>query len=85
MIAEITSFTSTEKYGLTINEHTGEVEECKCKSFHFSGRRYTCKHSQEFDKELQRAATFILLQRMVQGMHETALCNWQMSLDPRFQ
>jgi hypothetical protein len=79
MIAEITSFTSAEKYGLTINEQTGEVDECKCKSFHFSGRKHTCKHSQEFDKELQRAATFLLLQRQVSDIEQTARINRELA------
>lgn len=84
MVTTIKSFTSEEKYGLTVNETTGEATDCRCKSFHFSGLKHTCKHCQEFDKEVQRAAMFLLLKQQIEGMAETSRCYREMATDSRF-
>ena len=69
--AQVKSFTSEATYKLHINEHEGHAVACECKSFQF-GKGRACKHMVAFDEQLQRAATFILLQRMVQEKQETA-------------
>ena len=70
MNAQIQSFTSTATYGLVIDETTGQATDCGCKDRLYRHRE--CKHMKAFDAEVQRAATFILLQRMIQEKRETA-------------
>ena len=67
----IGSFTSEKTYELTINHETGEAENCFCPAKHFNPS-VPCKHMIAYNQEVQRAATFILLQRMVQEKQETA-------------
>lgn len=73
MVAQVASFTSETKYNLIINEHTGEVTGCQCKSFQY-GKGRPCKHMVAFDEQLQKAARFILAQNRVREIEETARC-----------
>lgn len=83
MVTAIQSFTSSEQYNLNIHEHSGEATSCSCKSFQF-GKGRACKHMVAFETQLNRAATFILLQNKVREMQETSRCYREMAIDSRF-
>ncbi len=86
MVLQMTSFTNTEiEYDLTINER-GQATGCQCNDHYY--RKHDCKHMKSFDAsfeaEVERAARFLALKSMVQGMEETARCYREMQYDPRF-
>ncbi len=89
MNAQIQSFTSNATYGLVVDETTGQATDCGCKDRIYRKQyKPSCKHmdgfNAAFEAEVERAATFLALKSMVQGMHETARANREMQYDPRF-
>lgn len=82
MVVALKSFTNTETYSLVINERSGDAAHCTCKSFQF-GRKATCKHCDAFNAEVQRAASFILLQNKIREMEYTWKANREMAFDIR--
>jgi hypothetical protein len=86
MVLQIASFTTSIQYDLTINER-GQATGCKCNDHYY--RKHDCKHMKSFnvafEAEVERAARFLALKSMVQGMEETARCYREMQYDPRFQ
>lgn len=70
MNAQIQSFTSNQKYDLTICSETGTAVDCRCPDQQRRGHRADhiagCKHMRQFNAEIQKAATFILLKRQIE-------------------
>jgi len=71
MTRTIKSFTSNKTYSLTIDSESGRAIDCSCPDMRGRGHRIEhiskggCKHMQEYEVQLQRAAAFILIERMV--------------------
>ncbi len=85
MVAQINSFSTEDiTYSLTINERTGVAVHCTCKGCQYT-KEHNCRHMKAFNTEIDRAATFVLLQRQIQEMHDEARRNREMAFDPRFQ
>jgi hypothetical protein len=79
MTKTLTSFTNiATTYSLTINEKEGIAIDCSCKAKQFNPVA-PCKHQKEFNKAVQQAAMFILLQRQIKEMHETARSNRELA------
>ena len=78
MVTAVQSFSNTEKkYDLTIDERQGVATDCGCPDRQY--RHHECKHMRQFNAEVQRAATFILLQRQVSDIEQTARINREMA------
>lgn len=82
--AQVKSFSNENTYSLTINERTGVAVHCTCKGCQYS-KKHNCRHMKAFNEEVQRAATFILLQRRVKEIEYQAWANREMAFDSRFQ
>ncbi len=60
MTKVISSQTSNKKYFLTIEN--GKAVECNCKGHHYTGH---CKHVNQFNQEVTRAAAFLALKARI--------------------
>ena len=70
MVTTLKSFSSETQYKLSICESSGTAVLCDCPDMRHRGHRLDhiagCKHMREFNAEIQRAATFILLKRTIE-------------------
>jgi len=78
MVAQVQSFSHVSTtYSLTIDEEQGIATNCQCPDHQYRDRE--CKHMRRFNAAVQQAAMFILLQRQVREMHETARSNRELA------
>lgn len=86
MTKTIASQSSTKRYFLTISETIDLATDCSCGDRHF--RHHTCKHMSNFNREVNRAATFNALvsrfdirSQAVRDAKRTAYINFEMTLE----
>ena len=85
MVTSITSFTNPEvEYDVTVEN--GMAVSCTCPDH--ENRHRTCKHMREMNariaSEIARAARFLAVAKLVQGMEETWRAYREMAWDSRF-
>jgi len=82
MTKTIKSFTSNARYFLTINDETGECEDCQCPDHQF--RHHECKHQRDFNTEFAKALKFNEMRQQydsrLNGQADTQRCYYEMSL-----